>query len=192
MSEPVLEYNEAQGDLVEVVEHPEAGHGGEHAVPSAFGIGPTAWVSLAMLVLLAIAFFGAKVHKTIAGGLDSKIAAIKQQLDEAKALRAEAEALRDEYAAKIANAEKDAEAMIEHAKSEAGHIVEKAEADSKAMIERRKKMAEEKIAAAERNAVDEVRAVAVNAATLAARGLIADKHDAEADRKLADELIAGL
>ncbi|MCP5397591.1 MAG: hypothetical protein H6918_12875 [Sphingomonadaceae bacterium] len=192
MSEPVLEYSEKQGDLVEVVEHGDGGHGAEHAVPTAFGIGPTAWVSLAMLVLLAIAFFGAKVHKTIAGGLDSKIAAIKQQLDEAKALRAEAEALRDEYAAKIANAEKDAEAMLEHAKAEADHIVEKAEADSKAMIERRKKMAEDKIAAAERAAVDEVRAVAVNAATVAAKGLIADKHDAEADKKLADELIAGI
>jgi len=43
---------------------------------------------------------------------DGKIAAIKQQLDEAKALRAEAEQLRAEYAAKIAGAEKDAEAML--------------------------------------------------------------------------------
>lgn len=172
------------------VEHDAGGHGEEHAVPTAFGIGPTAWVSLAMLALLGIAFFKAKVHKKIAGGLDSQIAVIRQQLDEAKQLRAEAEALRDEYAAKIANAEKDAGALLDHAKAEADNILEKAEADSKTMIERRKKMAEEKISAAERSAIDEVRSIAVNTATTAARTLIADKYDAKADGKLADELIS--
>lgn len=188
MADPFAEQAQHTG----VVEQPDHGMEGEHAVPAAFGIGPTAWVSLAMIVLLLIAFFGAKVHKVLAGGLDSKIAAIKEQLDEAKALRAEAEALRDEYASKIANAEKDAAEMIEFAKTEADQILAKSEADAKAMVERRKKMAEDKIAAAERSAVEEVRAVAVNAATAAARGLIAEKHDAQADAKLADETIAAI
>ena len=192
MSEAVVEHSEAKGELVETVEHGANDHGGEHAVPTAFGIGPTAWVSLSMLVLLLIAIFGAKVHKVLAGGLDKQIAAIKQQLDEAKSLRAEAEALRNEYAAKIANAEKDAEAMVEHAKSEADSIVAKAEADSKAMVERRKKMAEDKIGAAERAAVDEVRAIAAGAAASAAQDLIAEKHDAAADKALADQVISGI
>eukprot|EP00913_Durusdinium_trenchii_P015320 g14381.t1 len=128
----------------------------------------------------------------VTGGLDSKIQAIKDQLDEAKNLRAEAEALRNEYAARIANAEKDAAAMIEGAQREADTILVKAEADSKAMVERRKRMAEDKIAAAEREAVDEVKAVAVSAAASAAGKLIADKHGAEADKKLADEVIASI
>ncbi|MBD3728392.1 MAG: hypothetical protein IE933_01675 [Sphingomonadales bacterium] len=182
---------EQQADHTGAIEQPDHGLG-EHLEPNAFGLGPGAWVSLSMLVLLAIAFGYAKAHKAITGGLDNKIAAIKQQLDEAKNLRAEAEALRDEYAAKIANAEKDAEAMIAHAQGEADHILEKAEADSTAMIERRKKMAEDKIAAAERSAVEEVRAVAVSTAATAAKGLIAEKHDAAADAKLADELISGI
>ena len=55
----------------------------------------------------------------LVGGLDAKIAEIRQQLDEAKALRSAAEALRKEYADKIAGAEKDAAAMIEHARTEA-------------------------------------------------------------------------
>jgi F-type H+-transporting ATPase subunit b len=82
----------------------EDGHGGAgtHSEPELWGLAPFQIVSLSMLVLLLIALFGAKVHKTIAGGLDGKIAAIKDQLDEAKQLRAEAEALRQEYAAKIA------------------------------------------------------------------------------------------
>ena len=160
--------------------------------PSLWGLEPYQIVSVSMLVLLLIAFFGAKVHKTIAGGLDNKIAAIKEQLEEAKQLRAEAEALRKEYADKIAGAEKDAEAMLENAQHEADAILEKAEADSKAMVERRKRMAEDKIAAAEREAVEDVRNRAVSAATGASRKLIAEKHDAEADKALADKVIAGI
>jgi len=173
----------------------EDGHGGAgtHAEPELWGLlAPFQIVSLSMLVLLLIALFGAKVHKTIAGGLDGKIAAIRDQLDEAKQLRAEAEALREEYAAKIAGAEKDAEAMLVNARHEADALLEKAEADSKAMVERRKRMAEDKIAAAEREAVDDVRNRAVNAATDASRKLIAEKHDAAADKALADTVIAGI
>ena len=172
----------------------EEGHGGAptHIEPELWGLAPYQWVSISMLVLMLIALFGAKVHKTIAGGLDGKIAAIREQLDEAKQLRAEAEALRDEYAAKIASAEKDAEAMLENAQHEADALLVKAEEDSKAMVERRKRMAEDKIAAAEREAVEDVRNRAVTAATQASRKLIAEKHDAEADRALADKVIAGI
>lgn len=180
----------AEQDLqtaVEAVEHDAGGH----AAPSAFGLEPFQWVSVAMLVFIAILVWKG-VPKLIAGGLDAKIAAIREQLDEAKKLRAEAEALRAEYAAKIANAEKDAAAMLDHAKVEAEAIVEKAAADAKAVIARRERMAEDKIAGAERAAVEELRARAASAAADAAVRLIADRHGAEADRKLVDEAIAGL
>lgn len=164
---------------------------GAYAEPTAFLLEPYQWVSVAMVVLLAI-FLWKRVPGLIAGGLDSKIAEIRAQLDEAKALRSEAEKLRDEYSAKIAGAEKDAEAMMENARHEADAIVAKAEADSKALVERRKKMAEDKIAAAEREAIDEVRATAAAAATKASRKLIAEKHDAIADKTLADQVISAL
>ncbi len=160
-----------------------------HHEPTLMGMEPYQWVSIAMLVLLAIAFFGAKVHKTIAGGLDSKIKAIRDNLDEAKALRAEAEVLREEYAAKIAGAEKDAEAMLANAQKEADGIVAKAKEDTAAMIARRERMAQDKIAAAERQAVDDLRARAADASTAAAAKLIASNHDAAADRALADQVI---
>lgn len=159
--------------------------------PSAFGLEDYQWVSLAMAVLIAVVIWK-KVPGAIAGGLDKKIAEIKAQLDEARELRAEAEKLRDEYAAKIASAEKDAEAMMEGAQREADAILAKAEADSEAMVARRQRMAEDKIAAAEREAVDSVRASAANAAAAASRTLIAERHDSEADKKLADEVISSL
>src|SRR5690606_24943850 len=133
----------AEQELHATIEHDAGGHGAEHVTPVAFGfIGPTAWVSLAMLVFIGVLLWKG-VPKLIAGGLDSKIAAIREQLDEAKTLRAEAEALRAEYAAKIANAEKDAAAMIEHAQVEAAAIVDKAQADAQAVIARRERMAQD-------------------------------------------------
>ncbi len=169
-----------------------AAAGGEaYAAPSAFGIEDYVWVSLAMLVLIGV-FLWKKVPGMIVSGLDTRIAQIKQQLDEAKELRAEAEELRDQYAAKIAGAEKDAEAMMESAQREADAILAKAESDSEAMVARRQRMAEEKIAAAEREAIEDVRASAADAAAAASRRLIAERHDREADLKLADEVIASL
>ncbi len=170
----------------------EQGSAGTHIEPELLGLAPYQWVAVSMMLLILIAIFGAKVHRTIARGLDGKIAAIRSQLDEAKALRAEAEALRGEYAAKIANAEKDAAAMLENARAEAAAIVDKAEVDSAAIIRRRERMAEAKIATAERSAIDELRARTAMAATAAARGLIAERHHAEADRQLVDEAIAHL
>lgn len=173
--------------------HTEAGHGGAptHAAPELFGLAPYQIVSVAMLVLVLLLLWKG-VPKLIAGGLDNKIAAIKRQLDEAKALRAEAEQLRAEYAAKIAGAEKDAEAMLANARTEADDILAKAEADGKAMVARRERMATDKIAAAEREALESVRNKAVAAATVASRKLIAEKYGEDADRVLADKVIARL
>lgn len=159
--------------------------------PRALFLDDYGWVAAAMAILLGV-FVWKKVPGLLMSGLDAKIEAIKDQLEEAKTLRAEAETLRDEYAAKIAGAEKDAEAMMEGAKVEADAILAKAEADSEKMVERRQRMAEDKIAAAEREALDAVRVRAVEAAAIASRSLIAQRHDKAADSKLADEVISQL
>lgn len=157
----------------------------------ALGLDDYGWVAAAMAILLGVMVWK-KVPGMMVSGLDAKIAAIREQLDEAKALRAEAEALRDEYAAKIASAEQDAEAMMAGARTEADAILAKAQSDSEAMVARRQRMAEDKIAAAEREAVNQVREKAALAATAASRKLIAEKHTNTADSKLADEVIASL
>ena len=172
---------------------PSVAHGEEihHPEPMLFGMPPSAIVALAMTVFIAILLWK-KVPRAVAGGLDKQIDAIRRELDEAKALRTEADALRAEYAAKIAGAEKDASAMLDHARGEAAAIVTKAETDTTAMIGRREKMAQDKIAAAERSAIDELRTRAATAATEAARSLIARQHGAEADKALIDGAIADI
>ena len=74
--------------------------GAHHPDPSVFGLNGTVWVSIAMAVFLGVLVWK-RVPALIVGGLDKQIAAIRARLEEAKQLRAEAEALRDEYALKI-------------------------------------------------------------------------------------------
>ncbi len=177
--------------LLAAAGHAAAEHGAEHVEPVAFGLTPPMWVALSMATLIVIAL-KLGVPKMLTSGLDASIAEIRKQLDEAKALRAEAEALRKEYADKIANAEKDAAEMLEHARHEADAIVAKAASDTKAVISRREKMAQDKIAAAERGAVEELRAKAAEAAASAAARLIAENHGAKADKALVDEAIGAI
>lgn len=169
-----------------------AAHGGPaHEDPTALGLNATAWVSLAMIVVIALLLWK-KVPAVIGRALDKKIAGIRAQLDEASRLRAEAEALRAEYQAKSAAAKGEAEAIVAHAREEAAAIGERARTDAAALIERRGRMAEDKIGAAERAALAEVRATAARAAAAAAATIIAGRHGADADRALVDQTIAGL
>ena len=163
----------------------------EHAEPSALGLTPTGWVALAMIAVFAL-FLWKRVPAAVAKALDQQIATIRNRLDEAASLRAEAEALKKEYQKKAKAADKEATAMIERAKHEAEAIVAKADADAKALVERRTRMAEDKIAAEERAAINSLRASAAAAAARAAEKLIAERHDAAADSKLVDQAIAGL
>jgi hypothetical protein len=86
----------------------------------------------------------------------------------------------------------DAEAMKAAAEEEAKLIVSRAKSDATALIGRRAQAAEEKIAAAERAAIADVRKAAATAAAAAAAQLIAAHHDAKADAALIDQSIAAL
>lgn len=162
-----------------------------HTDPKAVGMDATAWVSLAMAVFIAILLLK-KVPSLIGGVLDGRIAQIKAQLEEASKLRAEAEALKAEYEAKLAAAAGEAEAMRKSAEHEAETLLEDAKANATALVARRQKMAEDKIGAAERAAIAGIRSKAVTAATNAASTLIAQGHDAQADKQLVDSAIKGL
>ena len=148
MQEAEKTLNMLEDDAVPVTHSgTEAALASEHATPSALGFDATMLVALAMLVVLALAIWK-KVPAMIAGALDKQIAGIKQQLDQATALRAEAEAIKSEYEAKAKQAAIDAEAMKAAAEEEAKLIVARAKSDATALIGRRTQAAEEKIAAA--------------------------------------------
>jgi F-type H+-transporting ATPase subunit b len=159
--------------------------------PKAFGLDAPAYVALAMVAVILI-FLWKKVPSAIGKALDGKIETIRAQLGEAAQLRAEAEALKEEYRAKAEAADAERATILERARHEAEAIVDQAKSDTRALIERRARMAEDRIAAAERHAIEEVRARAASAAAAAAARLVAEEVDAAADKALVDRAIEEL
>lgn len=165
---------------------------GHEEGPTLLGLGAEGWVYVGLTIFILLAVVVGKAPQKIAEALDARIANTRRQLDEAKAIRAEAEALLAQAQARSAASAGDAAAIIAHAEAEAKTLVAKAENDAAELMARRAKMAEDKIGAAERGAVAEVRAIAADAATRAAAAIITAQHDAGADKPLVDRTIAGL
>lgn len=179
----------AEGHAVEAVA--ETGVAELHHMPTAFGISAPGFVALSMLVVILLLLWK-KVPALIGRMLDAKIATIRHDLDEAAALRAEAEALLAKAEARDKASAGDAAAIVAHAEAEAATLISEAQAHAAELVARRGKMAEDKIGAAERLAIAEVRAHAAEAAARAASSIIAERHDAAADQPLVDRTIAGL
>lgn len=150
------------------------------------------WVWTGIALFLVFAFWRFKAHRLIVTALDAHIAEARRTLDEAAAIRAEAEALLTAARDKLVAAKADAAQMLHRARDEAAGLIAQAEADTAALVARREKMATDKIAAAERAALASIRARAADGAVEVARHIIAKNHDAVADGALVDEAIGAL
>lgn len=139
----------------------------------------TFWALIALIIFLGIVAY-MKVPGMMAKSLDERADRIRNELDEARRLREEAQQLLAEYQRKRKDAEKEAGELIAAAEHEAEGLVADARQKTEEYVERRTAMAEQKIALAEAEAVNEVRQSAVDIAVAAARTLIAEKADAKA------------
>lgn len=128
---------------------------------------PTFWVLVAFLLFFALVFY-LKVPGKVLGQLDERAARIKQGLDEAEKLHQDAQRLFAEYQRKQRNALQEAEEIVAAAEAEAKSLLKETEAELKLSLERRRKQAEDKIAQAEKQALQEVRDTAVEIAVAAA------------------------
>jgi F-type H+-transporting ATPase subunit b len=148
------------------------------------------WITLAILTLFYLAWGPAK--SAILGGLDARAERIRKDLDEAAALRAQAEKLLAEYQAKHRDAMAQADSIIASAKEDAARLAAKAESDLAAALKRREEMALQRIAQAEAQATADVRTAAVDLA-IAATAKLLEKHlDAGRQDALADKAIQAL
>ena len=143
------------------------------------------WVAVGFVIVIGI-FLYQRVPAFVTAALDARTESIAKELDEAKRLRDEAEALLAEYKAKAEAVEQEAEAILTEAKAEAERFAGEAREQLKQQIARRAQVAQDKIAQAESHAMAEIRGLAADAATAAAEKLIA----ARVDEKRAGELIA--
>lgn len=145
-------------------------------------------VLLAFLLFVAI-IIGVKVPGKIGSMLDSRAAQIRADLDEARALREEAQTILASYERKQKEVQGQAERIVAHAREEAEAAAKQAKADLKASIARRLAAAEDQIASAEASAVRDVRDRAISVAVAAAGDLIAKKMDAASANTLIDDAI---
>jgi F-type H+-transporting ATPase subunit b len=143
------------------------------------------WVAIAFVIFVGV-LIKAGVHRQLFGALDHRGAQIKNELDEARRLRDEAEALLGEYQNKRADAEREAQSIISNAKVEGDRLTAEAAVKIEEFVARRTQMAETKIAQAEAQGLAEVRAAAAEAAVAAAEKILAEA----AKGKIADNLIA--
>jgi F-type H+-transporting ATPase subunit b len=131
-------------------------------------------------------------RKPLLDWIDAEIARIRDQLEQAKALRAEAEATLADYKKKYNAAMAEAAAIVRHAEEEAVHLRAQAEAELKASLTRHEQQAAERIRLAENEAVAAVRgAIVAEALKLAEKTLAAQIDDAAASR-LIDQAIADM
>lgn len=143
------------------------------------------WVAVAfILFLLALVRLGA--HRSVLGALDDRSARVQAELDQARRLREEAQAVLTEYKLRQNEAEQEALALIRSAEAEGERLQAEARTKVEEFVARRTKMAENKIAQAEAQALAEVRGAAAEAAVAAAEKILGDTVKG----KVADTVIA--
>ena len=149
------------------------------------------WVAIAFAVFVLILLYY-RVPALIAKSLDDRAEAIRKELDEARRLREEAQNLLADYQKKHRNVGQEADTILELARSEAEAFAQETRTSLKDMLERRTRQAEDKIARAEAQAVDEVRAAAIELAVAAAEKILREKASGAGGVSLIDQSIREL
>ncbi|WP_417248435.1 F0F1 ATP synthase subunit B [Celeribacter sp.] len=146
-------------------------------------------VLLGFLVFVGILLWK-KVPAMIGGMLDKRAEDIKNELDEARALREEAQSILASYERQQREVQEQADAIVKQAKIDAEIAAEKAREDLQTSIARRLASAEEQIASAQTAAIRDVRNTAITVAIGAAQDVIAENMTATDANKLIDSAIA--
>jgi F-type H+-transporting ATPase subunit b len=148
------------------------------------------WVFVAVVIFALLA--GRKIAAALTGLLDARTAGVKTALQEAAALKAEAEAILADAKARQAQAMQDAAQIVANAKAEAGRLAASLAAEAKATAARRERMAQDRIKAAEAAALAEIRATAIDVAATATQALLHEGFAADTDPTRIDSAIASL
>lgn len=133
---------------------------------------PTFW-ALVGLILFFILIIYMKVPGKLTGALDNRAETIRTELEQARKLREEAQALLAEYQRKAREAEAEVEEIIDQAKREADAFGSEAKKRVEDYVASRTKMAEAKIAQAEAQAIREVRSLSADVAISASQRILA-------------------
>lgn len=152
---------------------------------------PSFWVAVAFFGFLGLILYY-KVPAMVGKMLDDRADRIRAELDEARRLREEAQALLADYQKKREAAEEEAKAIVEQARREADALAAETRKGLAETLERRTRLAQDKIARAEAQALAEVRSVAVDTAVAAAERILQGQVSPAAGAGLVDQSIRDL
>ena len=151
---------------------------------------PETWIAVAFVIFIVLV--SRPIARAIVKGLDERAAKIRSDLDEARRLRQEAEALLAEYRKKQQEAAGEAASIMTRAREEAELFRKEASANLTAALARRERMALDKITQAEAQAVAEVRSQAVDLAVVGARRILEQQMSGPRAGNLIDQAIGEL
>ena len=137
----------------------------------------TFFATVGLFLFFALVIF-LKVPGKLGKALDERAAKIEAELGEAKRLREEATLLLAEYQKKRKDAEAEAAGIVAAAEREAAALTAEARQKTEEFVTRRNALTEQKIKQAETEAVNAVRAAAVDLAVAAAEKVLSGKADA--------------
>ena len=150
----------------------------------------TDFIVLVSFILFIAVLFYFKVPGMVSKMLDDRATGIQGEINEARALREEAQTLLASYERKQKEVQAQADRIVAQAKADAEAAADQARADLATSIERRVAAAEEQIVSAQAGAVKEVRDTAATIAVQAARDVIAKQMTAESGNALIDAAIS--
>lgn len=135
-------------------------------------------VLIAFLIFIGVLVYY-KVPGLVGRKLDERAEGIKSDLDEARAIREEAQSLLADFERKQKDVQAQADRIVAQARDEANEAAKEAREDIARSVERRMKAAEDQLASAETRAVRDIRDQAVSVAVAAARDVIAKQMTTE-------------
>ena len=139
-----------------------------------------------LFLVFVLAKFAYKPLLNIMEERKNKIAA---DLEAADAAKAEAEAVKSEYAAKLADARQEAQAIVEAARKSAQAAHDKIMAETKAEQDQVVAAAKEAIELEKQKALADVRAQVISLSMMAASKSVEQKLGSEEDKKMAGEIV---
>ncbi len=143
-----------------------------------------------ILNFLVLVFVLAKfAYKPLLGMMEERKNKIASDLEAAEKAKVDAETVKSEYAAKLADARQEAQGIIDNARKTAQAAHDKIMADTKAEQEQLIAAAKEAIALEKQKSLDDIRAQVISLSMIAAGKIVEQKLGSEEDKKLAGEIV---
>ena len=151
---------------------------------------PEFWVLVSFILFFVL--FGSRLWAGVTSLLDGRANTVRAELAEAQRLRQEAERMLADAQRARTEALAEAEQVLARSQVEAAQLAQAAGIEAEASAKRRERLALDRIAAAEKAALDDVRHTAADIATRAAARVIGEGLGEERETALLDRAIADL